>query len=37
MEEKQELITNTAEFVDPANIIYFKRQQENKKKRYVQN
>ena len=26
MKEKWELITNTAEFVDPADVIYFKRQ-----------
>ena len=29
---KWELITNTAEFVDPANVIFFRREQENKKK-----
>ena len=33
MREKWELITNTAEFVDPANVIYFKREQEKKKKK----
>ena len=30
MREKWELITNTAEFADPADVIYFKRQQGNK-------
>ena len=32
MREKWELITNTAEFADPADVIYFKRQRGNKKK-----
>ena len=32
MGEKWELITKTAEFVDPANVIFFKRERENKKK-----
>ena len=27
--EKWELITNTAEFADPANVIFFKRDQGN--------
>ena len=35
---KWELITNTAEFVDPANDTYFTRQQGNKiKKKKIQN
>ena len=29
-ERKWKLITNTAEFVDPANVIYFKREHGNK-------
>ena len=32
MEEKWESITNTAEFADPVNVIFFKRGRGNKKK-----